>query len=43
MMKERYERTELDVIEFKNEDVILSSNLDDQYEGERVVISLPLR
>lgn len=42
MKKEKYERTELDVIEFETKDVILTSdvNPDDEYEGERVMIHL---
>ena len=37
MNKEAYERTELDVIWFRTEDVIVTSgeNPDDAYEGER--------
>ena len=34
MKKEKYERTELEVIKFTTEDVILTSNPDDEYEGE---------
>ena len=34
MKKERYEHTELEVIRFKTEDVIVTSNPDDEYEGE---------
>ena len=42
MPKEKYERTELEVIEFETKDVILTSgvNPDDEYEGERVMIHL---
>ena len=34
MIKEKYEHTELEVIEFTTTDVILTSNPDDEYEGE---------
>ena len=34
MMKEKYERTEFEVIRFTSEDVIMTSNPDDEYEGE---------
>lgn len=34
MNKEKYEHTELEVIEFGTADVILTSNPDDEYEGE---------
>ena len=34
MNKEKYERTELEVIKFKTADVIMTSNPDDEYEGE---------
>ena len=42
MKKEKYERTELEFIEFETKDVILTSgvNPDDEYEGERVMIHL---
>lgn len=33
MNKEKYERTELDVIEFQTEDVIMTSGLD-EYEDD---------
>ena len=44
MNKEKYERTEMEVIKFQAEDVILTSgvNPDDEYEGERVMIHLTL-
>lgn len=39
MYKEKYERSELEIIEFQTEDVILTSNLDPEAEeGE-----LPIR
>ena len=36
MEKENYQRTELEIIKFQTEDVIMTSNLnpDDTYEGE---------
>ncbi len=34
--KEKYERTELELLEFECEDVLTFSNPDDAYEGERV-------
>lgn len=36
MEKEIYQRTELEIIKFQTEDVIMTSNLnpDDAYEGE---------
>ncbi len=41
MKKEKYERTELEVIEFETKDVILTSGVNpDEYEGERVMIHL---
>lgn len=33
MAKEKYERTELDIIKFVTEDVIMTSGFDDDYEG----------
>ena len=44
MKKEKYERTEMEVIRLEMEDVILTSgiNPDDDYEGERVMIHLPI-
>lgn len=33
MSKEKYERTELDIIKFQTEDVIMTSGPDDEYEG----------
>lgn len=33
MQKEQYERTELDIIRFRTEDVIMTSVPDDDYEG----------
>lgn len=33
MRKEQYERTELDIIRFRIEDVIMTSVTDDDYEG----------
>lgn len=36
MMKEKYERTEIEIIAFQTQDVLLSSDLDpdDGYEGQ---------
>ena len=36
MNKEKYEHIELEIIKFKTEDVIATSNPDDEYEGEMV-------
>ncbi len=33
MLKEKYERTELEIIRFQTGDVIMTSGLDDEYEG----------
>ena len=38
MKKEKYERIELEVIEFITEDIILTSGDPDEYEAERTVI-----
>lgn len=43
MNKEKYERSELEVIEFRTEDVLTTSgNPDDEYEAERAMIRLPM-
>lgn len=44
MMKEKYERTKLDIMKFEAEDVISTSgvNPDDDYELERSNIRIPL-
>lgn len=42
MMKEKYKRTELKVIKFQTEDVIMTSNPDDEYEGVKVMIRPPM-
>lgn len=43
MNKEKYERTEMEVIKFQTEDVIMTSGFDpDEYEGERTMIHLPM-
>lgn len=34
MNKEKYERTELDIIEFRTEDVIMTSGELDEYEDD---------
>ena len=41
MKKEQYERTEMKVIVFRSEDVIMTS-LEDEYETEKVTTVLPL-
>lgn len=42
MNKQKYERSEIEVIEFKIDDVIMVSNPDDEYEGDKVFISTPI-
>ena len=42
MNKEKYTRSEIEVIEFKTEDVILTSNPDDEYENDKVFVSPPI-
>lgn len=44
MEKEIYDRTQLEVIKFQTEDVIVTSgiNPDDEYEGIKVAINHPL-
>lgn len=42
MLKEKYENTELEVINFQTEDVIMTSNPDDEYEGIKVMIHPPM-
>lgn len=44
MNKEKYEHSELEVIEFRTEDVLTTSdvNPDDEYEAERTMIHLPI-
>ena len=37
-MKEEYEKIELEIISFGQEDVITASGNDDEYEGDRVRI-----
>lgn len=39
--KEKYERTALEVIEFRTEDILTRSNPDDEYELERGMIRFP--
>ena len=41
MKKEKYERTDLEVIEFMTEDILTGSNPDDEYELEKDMIKLP--
>ena len=41
MIKEKYEHTELEVIEFIAADILTYSNPDDEYEGEIAVVGLP--
>ena len=41
MRKEKYERTELELIRFESEDVIMTSS-EDEYEGENPGAILPL-
>ena len=41
MKKEQYKRAEMEVIEFKLKDVLLTSDDPDEYEGEIAVIRLP--
>ena len=41
MRKEKYERTELELIRFESEDVIMTSG-EDEYEGENPGAILPL-
>lgn len=40
MNKEKYERTELDIIKFETEDILLLSNLD-EYELEKNSVCRP--
>ena len=44
MTKEKYERTEMEVIKFRTEDVLTTSgeNPDDEYELDRGFIKLPM-
>ena len=41
-MKEKYERTELDIIKFQTEDVIMTSGLDD-YDDPEDRYMVPIR
>lgn len=41
MKKEKYERTDLEIIEFRTDDILKYSNPDDEYELERGVVKLP--
>ncbi len=43
MKKEEYERSEMEVIEFRTVDVLMTSgDPNDEYEAERAMIRLPM-